>query len=84
MDMQKIYIGDDMESRLKSYLDAHGIKQSWLCEKTGISSTAMSLLVRGKTKPTLENAQRIARTLSTTVDDLWPLEDDEKEDEENG
>ena len=63
-------------NKLKQYLDEHGIKQTWLCEKTGISSGAMSLLVRGKAKPTLENAQKIAKVLGTTVDKLWPLEDD--------
>ncbi|WP_206922807.1 helix-turn-helix transcriptional regulator [Alicyclobacillus suci] len=68
-----------MDGRLKKYLDEKGIKQAWLCEKVGISNTALSLIVRGKSLPNLRTAQKIARALGTTVDELWPLEEDESE-----
>jgi transcriptional regulator with XRE-family HTH domain len=65
-------------TRLKLMLVQMGIKQEWLAQKTGLKPNTISRIVNGQ-MPTLRNAQKIARALGTTVDALWPLEDDELE-----
>lgn len=63
-------------TRLKKLLDSRGTKQSWLAEKSGINANTLSMVVNGKALPNLRTAQKIARALGTTVDELWPLEDE--------
>ncbi|MCL6599215.1 MAG: helix-turn-helix transcriptional regulator [Alicyclobacillus macrosporangiidus] len=46
-----------------------GLKQEWLAEQTGLPSTTVSRIVNGA-RPTLRNAQKIARALGVSVDDL--------------
>lgn len=60
---------------LKKEILKRGLKQSWLADKAGINRTALSSIVNGKSLPNLRTAQRIAKALEMTVDDLWPLED---------
>jgi len=60
------------ETQLKRILRERGLKQKWLEEKTGISHSAMSLLVNGKSEPTLKSARAIARVLDVSIDELWP------------
>ncbi|MDQ0191547.1 helix-turn-helix domain-containing protein [Alicyclobacillus cycloheptanicus] len=62
---------------LKQLIDENGLKQTWVAKKVGISAPALNLLAHGKTLPTLRTAQKIARLLNTTVETLWPLEDDD-------
>lgn len=63
-----------MKCRLKEILDERGIKQKYLSEKVGISLTTMSLIVRGKSIPTLPVAYRIARELNLKIEDIWFME----------
>ncbi|MFJ5625599.1 helix-turn-helix transcriptional regulator [Peribacillus loiseleuriae] len=42
-----------------------------MAEKAGISQGAFSLIVRGKSVPTLPVALKIGRTLNKSVEDLW-------------
>lgn len=70
-------IGDIMTTRLKVMLAQMGVKQTWLAERAGVSPTTLSMIVNGKTLPTLRTAQKIARALGTTVDALWPPENGE-------
>ncbi|SFV07794.1 helix-turn-helix transcriptional regulator [Alicyclobacillus macrosporangiidus] len=65
-------------TRLKLVLVMRGLKQEWLAEQTGLPSTTVSRIVNGAT-PTLRNAQKIARALGVSVDDLWPLEEGESD-----
>jgi transcriptional regulator with XRE-family HTH domain len=62
-------------NKLKEWIDKHGIKQSWIAEKTGLSQGWINKLAKGGV-PNVYDAQRIARVLNTTVEELWPLEDD--------
>jgi putative transcriptional regulator len=64
-------------TRLKQLLDDNGIKQSWLAAKANVSTSTLNTIVNGKNLPTLRIAQKIARALDTTVDYLWPLEDED-------
>ncbi|WDL98203.1 helix-turn-helix transcriptional regulator [Alicyclobacillus sp. ALC3] len=61
---------------LKQVLDDNGLKQTWVAKRVGVTAPALNLIVHGKTLPTLRTAQRIARLLRTSVDDLWPLEEE--------
>jgi putative transcriptional regulator len=65
------------QTRLKTVLEESGIKQSWLAEKANVTTSALSVIVNGKSLPNLRTAQKIARALNTTVDYLWPLEDED-------
>jgi len=60
-----------METKLKKILDERGLKQGFIAEKAGLSRGAFSLIVRGKSIPTLPVAMRIARVLEMTVEELW-------------
>ncbi|GMA50104.1 hypothetical protein GCM10025857_14610 [Alicyclobacillus contaminans] len=65
------------KTRLKQLIEENGIKQEWLAQRAGVNSNTLSRIVTGRHLPTLRIAQRIARALNTTVDELWPLEEDE-------
>lgn len=65
-----------VDNRLGSILKERGIKQSWLCEKTGISSANMSRMCKGDMYPTLLSAHRISRLLGLTIEDIWPWKED--------
>ncbi|MEA1855568.1 helix-turn-helix transcriptional regulator [Cytobacillus sp. OWB-43] len=60
-----------METKLKSKIKASGLKQSFIAENAKISKSALSLIVNGKSLPTLTAAIRIARVLDETVENLW-------------
>lgn len=60
-----------LKCRLKEILDERGIKQKWLREQVGLSSSAISQIVRGESFPELPTAIRIANTLELKVEDIW-------------
>ncbi|MBG9550034.1 DNA-binding protein [Cytobacillus firmus] len=60
-----------MDTKLKRILDERGIKQGFIADKAGLSRGAFSLIVRGKSIPTLPAAIKIARALNETVESLW-------------
>jgi putative transcriptional regulator len=65
------------KTTLKALLNDRGIKQKWLAGKAGMTAAALNLIVHGKTLPTLRTAQRIARILHSTVEELWPYSDED-------
>jgi len=60
-----------LECRLKEILDSRGMKQTFLAKKVGISNGTLSLIVRGKSVPTLPVALRIVEELGVKVEDIW-------------
>lgn len=54
------------ELRLKK-----GVKQKDIAVATGLSKAAISLYENGKSKPSMNNAFKIARFLNVTVDELF-------------
>ncbi len=50
---------------IKNHLEKRGIKQSWLCEKTGISKSHMSNLLSERVLFTQENLDKINSILET-------------------
>ena len=66
------------QSPLKHVLTKRGVAQRWLAERTGISPSDLSRIVRGLI-PTTKEAVAIAAALELEVADLWRLEGDEPE-----
>lgn len=62
-----------IECRLKEILDQRGIKQKWLCERVGVSSSAMSQIVRGESEPTLLTTLKISVALDLVTNEIWVL-----------
>ncbi|GIM44536.1 hypothetical protein DNHGIG_00850 [Collibacillus ludicampi] len=63
-----------MKCKLPVILAERKIKQKWLCERVGLSTSAMSQIVRGESLPTLPTAIRIAKVLDLKVEDIWQEE----------
>lgn len=59
--------------RIKAYLNEHGIKQSFLTEKTGISNPILSAMLSGSRKIEVTEYYKICVALK--VDMLTFLED---------
>lgn len=60
-----------METKLKKIITERGLKQGFIAEKADVSRGAFSLIVRGKSIPTLPAALRIAQVLDMSVEELW-------------
>lgn len=67
-----------MATKLQRILKENGIKQSFIADKAGVSQGAFSLIVRGKSMPTLPVALKIGRALNMSVEELWGYLVDEK------
>jgi putative transcriptional regulator len=77
-DKQKFYgikiMGDEyMEIKciLKEILEERGMKQQFIVDKTGITNGTLSMIVRGKSLPTLKVAYKIADVIGKRVDEIW-------------
>lgn len=64
--------------KLKSAIVQTGLSQQDFAKKVGVNVTHLSSIVNGKKPKLLEQAQRIARGVGMTVDDLWPLPEEDK------
>lgn len=53
------------------------ISNTQLAEKVGVSKGTISLILNGRTDPSLQTALKIARELGVRVEDLWSIEEDE-------
>lgn len=60
-----------MKCRLKEILDDRGIKYGYIADKVKISRSTMSLILSGKSIPTLPVAMRIAKELHLKIEDVW-------------
>lgn len=59
-------------NRVKQLRQAAGISQRAFALKVGTSTSRISLIERGESSPTVETAQRIARALGATLNDVFP------------
>lgn len=90
-DKQKLYgiktKGDEyMEIKciLKDLLEERGMKQQFIVQRTGITNGTLSMIVRGKSLPTLKVAYKIAAVMGKRVDEIWiPVEQTDKENDFN-
>ena len=66
----------NVRSHLRRYrLLADGITQSELAHRVGVTRQTIHSIEKGKYKPTIELALRLARELGVAVEDLFELED---------
>lgn len=62
-----------MENYLKMYLAREKKTQRELAAETGKSTQQVQNWVSGKSVPPLELAIKIAKSLNTTVEDIWKI-----------
>lgn len=48
-----------------------GLKKGHIAKTAGINPGTLSLIISGKSEPTLRVALRLARVLGKTVEELW-------------
>ena len=70
-----MYRGRKPNVQLKMRMFEKGIRQKELAQSLGMSVGKMSHIVTGLTAPDVYEGQKIARELSTTVEELWPLDE---------
>ncbi|WP_425710659.1 helix-turn-helix transcriptional regulator [Fictibacillus sp. Mic-4] len=61
----------EIECKLKELLKDNGIKQSYIAEKAGITQGTLSMIVRGKSLPTLPVAFKIASVIGKPIEEIW-------------
>ena len=64
----------EVQNRVADYIRNMGIKQSVLCEKTGIRSDAMSAMLTKKRKMTADEFEKICIALEKTPNDFMRTE----------
>lgn len=67
-------MSEKIVKNLKKIMDERGMKQSFLKDKVGVSSTTMSSLYRGDSIPTMLVGLKIARELGVNIEEIWHLE----------
>lgn len=60
----------EVQNRVATYVRKMGIKQSVLCEKTGIRNDTMSAMLTGKRKMTADEFEKICIALEKTPNDF--------------
>jgi putative transcriptional regulator len=66
-----------MKVHLKRYrFEAGGMTQQGLADRVGVTRQTIISIERGKYKPSIELALRLARVFATTVEALFELEDE--------
>lgn len=69
-DITDEYCRSNFASNLVEYMKAKGFNQITLSERTGLSTAVISKYMRGRTTPTITAAQKIARALNCSVEEL--------------
>jgi putative transcriptional regulator len=64
-----------MHTRIKEYRTRLNITQDELAKRVGVRRETIVFLERGKYNPSLKLAHDIAKTLDTTIDDLFIFDD---------
>ena len=57
----------DINAKIKEYIESHGVRQSFLVQKTGIDREKMSKIINCKRKVTAEELVKIARALDIEI-----------------
>lgn len=64
-----------MLTRIKELRARHGLTQQQLADIVGVRRETIVLIEGGRYNPTIRLAHRIARTLDSTIDDIFIFED---------
>ncbi|MDO9550418.1 MAG: helix-turn-helix transcriptional regulator [Methanoregula sp.] len=65
-----------MQTRIKEYRAHFSLTQDDLAKRVGVRRETIVFLEQGKYNPSLKLAHDIARTLHTTIDELFIFEDE--------
>ena len=65
-----------MRTRIKEYRTRHNLTQEKLAEMVGVRRETIIFLEQGKYNPSLKLAHNVARTLETTIEEIFILDDD--------
>ncbi|GBE17458.1 anaerobic benzoate catabolism transcriptional regulator [archaeon BMS3Abin16] len=65
-----------MKTRIKELRARHNLTQEDLARKVGVRRETILFLEKGKYNPSLKLAHDIAKTLQTTIDELFIFEDE--------
>ena len=71
-----------MQTRIKEYRIRHNFTQEDLANKVGVRRETIVFLEQGKYNPSLRLAHDVAKTLHSTIDDLFIFEEDSPRPEE--
>ena len=67
-------------NRIKELLARKGLKVKWIAEQIGCHPTEVSQWIAGRRTPNLPRAIKIANLLGCTVEDLFPITEQQKGD----
>jgi putative transcriptional regulator len=56
---------------LDDIIKQRGLKKGYIAEKAKVSNAAFTLIIQGKSLPTLPVAMRIAEVLELRIEDIW-------------
>lgn len=56
---------------LAKVIKEKGLKKGWVAEKAGVTPGTLSLILNGKSDPTLKVALKISRVVGVPVEELW-------------
>ena len=66
-------------TRLRHYVEGHGIRLSWIAKMTHMSYHRLYRLYSGATEPTVKEAHALALLLSCQLEELFELDDADEE-----
>jgi putative transcriptional regulator len=66
-----------MKTRIKELRARYNLTQEDLAKKIGVRRETILFIEKGKYNPSLKLAHDIAKTLQTTIDDLFIFEEEE-------
>jgi DNA-binding XRE family transcriptional regulator len=67
-----------MKTRIKELRARYDLTQEDLAKKVGVRRETILFIEKGKYNPSLKLAYTIAKTLHTTIDELFLFEDEDK------
>jgi len=65
-----------MKTRIKEYRAKHNLTQEKLAEMVGVRRETIIFLEQGKYNPSLKLAHNVAKTLKTTIDEIFIFDDE--------
>ncbi len=68
-----------MNTKLISEIDSRGLKHHWVARKIGVTPSRLSLIVRGRSEPSLDEKRQLAKLLDKNMNEIFPESSDESE-----
>ncbi|WP_035350308.1 helix-turn-helix transcriptional regulator [Fictibacillus gelatini] len=61
----------ELKCKLDELIKERGLKKGFIAEQAGISKTTLSVLISGRSLPTLTVAFKIAKVLGLKIEEIW-------------